>query len=448
MKKKLLLFFVLAATLGLFFTACEPKQPEEPVISLQGIKLNQSSVTLYEKETVKLRVRYTPEEAAATAPAVVWYSDKQRVASVDDNGVVTADRVGTAVITAQCGQFEAKCTIEVVKLDLPEPEPDPEINFSLSTDLIQATSRGGTFDIAVTSNVKWRAATEASWAKLSQETGEGDATIQVTVDPADSEDNTQQNITFYAGRGKYYVTITRRGYKLVISEEEILVPVRGTKYLNGDYAGEYVVEVTTDADSWDATCENKRVTITKSGNTAKIKVGVSKTLYNGAFATTRKYETIPVIFSDGISTATLILKQESPFIRVTQRADLNITEPLLPVHSFWADESKQAFARKQVSFAYRTNMDSRGRAWGPEVEYYAEESTDYYIYEDLLATDYYYVEDEDCEEEKVYYTMQVFCTGSNKKYSGSCSFFLKADGEWEGLGEPINAGDIKYNFTY
>ena len=445
---KKLLFFALMATVGIFFTACEPKQPEEPAITLQGIKLNQTSVTLYEKEEVKLRVRYTPEEAAATAPAVVWYSDKQRVASVDDNGLVKADRVGTAVITAQCGQFEAKCTVEVVKLDLPEPEPDPEINFSLSTELIEAPAKGGTYDITITTDTTWKAACEKSWAHLSQTEGKGNATIQVTVDPAETESTLTQKITFSVGKGKYFVTIQRKGYKFVISEEEILVPVRGTKYLNGDYAGEYVVEVTTDADSWDATCENKRVTITKSGNTAKIKVGVSKTLYNGAFATTRKYETIPVKFSDGVSTATLILKQESPFIRVTQRADLIITEPPLPVHSFWADESKQAFARKQVSFAYRTNMDSRGRAWGPEVDYYAEESTDYYIGEDILATDHYYVEDEDCEEEKVYYTMQVFCTGSNKKYSGSCSFFLKADGDWEGLGEPINAGDIKYNFTY
>ena len=203
--KKKLLFFALMATLGLFFTACEPKQPEEPAITLQGIKLNQTSVTLYEKEEVKLRVRYTPEEAAATAPAVVWYSDKQRVASVDDNGLVKADRVGTAVITAQCGQFEAKCTVEVIKLDLPEPEPDPEINFSLSTELINAPAKGGTYDIVVTTDEgqKWKAACEKGWAHLSQAEGEGSATIQVTVDPAETESTLTQKITFSAGKGKY-----------------------------------------------------------------------------------------------------------------------------------------------------------------------------------------------------------------------------------------------------
>ena len=231
MKKKKLLFFALMATLGIFFTACEPKQPEEPAITLQGIKLNQTSVTLYEKEEVKLRVRYTPEEAAATAPAVVWYSDKQRVASVDDNGLVTADRVGTAVITAQCGKFEAKCTVEVVKLDLPEPEPDPEINFSLSTELIEAPAKGGTYDIVVTTDEgqKWKAACEKGWAHLSQTEGEGSATIQVTVDPAETESTLTQKITFSAGKGKYFVTIQRKGkiMAITIDQSQIDVPVTG-----------------------------------------------------------------------------------------------------------------------------------------------------------------------------------------------------------------------------
>ena len=81
-----LLFFALMATLGLFFTACEPKQPEEPVISLQGIKLAPSSVTLEEGESVKLHVKYTPDSAKATAPKVLWYSDKQRGASGGGEG--------------------------------------------------------------------------------------------------------------------------------------------------------------------------------------------------------------------------------------------------------------------------------------------------------------------------------------------------------------------------
>ena len=92
MKKILILSVAVAAML---FTACGPKE-EEIVNSsaLQGIKLAPSSVTLEEGESIKLHVKYTPDSAKATAPKVLWYSDKQRVASVNEEGLVTADRVG------------------------------------------------------------------------------------------------------------------------------------------------------------------------------------------------------------------------------------------------------------------------------------------------------------------------------------------------------------------
>ncbi len=105
-------FFMLAASVAmLLFTGCNPKEEPVNTAELQGIKLAPSSVTLEEGESIKLRVKYTPDSAKATAPKVLWYSDKQRVASVDEEGLVTADRTGTAVITAACGKFEATCTV-------------------------------------------------------------------------------------------------------------------------------------------------------------------------------------------------------------------------------------------------------------------------------------------------------------------------------------------------
>ena len=320
--KKKLLFFALMATLGLFFTACEPKQPEEPVITLQGIKLAPSSVTLEEGESIKLRVKYTPDSAKATAPKVLWYSDKQRVASVDEEGLVTADRVGTAVITATCGKFEATCTVEVTKLELPQPEPDPEINFSLSTELIEAPAKGGTYDIVVTTDEgqKWKAACEKGWAHLSQAEGEGSATIQVTVDPAETESTLTQKITFSAGKGKYFVTIQRKGkiMAITIDQSQIDVPVTG---------GTYTVNVTSGNEEWDvkAVCPNylsyDHVTVSKSGNTATIKVAVNKTLTHTLFDYDNFYDDLSydycdVIFSDGDLETTLTIRQERPYIKV------------------------------------------------------------------------------------------------------------------------------------
>ncbi|MBQ6977090.1 MAG: Ig-like domain-containing protein [Paludibacteraceae bacterium] len=316
--KKILIFSVAVA--AMLFTACEPKQPEEPAITLQGIKLAPSSVTLEEGESVKLHVKYTPDSAKATAPKVLWYSDKQRVASVNEEGLVTADRVGTAVITATCGKFEAKCTVEVTKLELPQPEPDPEINFSLSTELIEAPAKGGTFDITVTTDTTWKAACEKSWAHLSQTEGKGNATIQVTVDPADSESTLTQKITFFVGKGKYFVTIQRKGkiMAITIDQSQIDVPVTG---------GTYTVNVTSGNEEWDVKkvipnyLSYDHVTVSKSGNTATIKVDINKTLTHTLFDYDNFYDDLSydycdVIFSDGDLETTLTIRQERPYIKV------------------------------------------------------------------------------------------------------------------------------------
>lgn len=316
--KKILIFSVAVA--AMLFTACEPKQPEEPAITLQGIKLAPSSVTLEEGESIRLHVKYTPDSAKATAPKVLWYSDKQRVASVDEEGLVTADRVGTAVITATCGKFEAKCTVEVTKLELPQPEPDPQINFSLSPELINAPAKGGTFDITVTTDTTWKAACEKSWAHLSQTEGKGNATIQVTVDPADSESTLTQKITFSVGKGKYFVTIQRKGkiMAITIDQSQIDVPVTG---------GTYTVNVTSGNEEWDVKkvipnyLSYDHVTVSKSGNTATIKVDINKTLTHTLFDYDNFYDDLSydycdVIFSDGDLETTLTIKQERPYIKV------------------------------------------------------------------------------------------------------------------------------------
>ena len=67
MKKILILSVAVAAML---FTACGPKEDVVDSTALQGIKLAPSSVTLEEGESIKLRVKYTPDSAQATAPKV------------------------------------------------------------------------------------------------------------------------------------------------------------------------------------------------------------------------------------------------------------------------------------------------------------------------------------------------------------------------------------------
>ena len=465
MKKYL---FMAMVAISVMLSGCGPKT-EEVVngAELQGIKISPSEVTLEEGESVKLRVRYVPEEAQETAPAVQWYSEKQRVASVSNEGVVTAGREGTTVITAVCGKFEARCTVEVTQLELPNPQPDPEINFSVSPELINAPAKGGTFDITVTTDTTWTARCEQSWAQLSQTEGKGNATIQVTVDPSETVSTVSQNIIFKVGRGTYYVTIQRKGCVLAISPESIDVPVEG---------GEYTVEVTTDAESWDVTCETEGVTITKYENTATIKVDVSKKLYNGTFASTKRVESIPVEFSDGRSTAKLILKQESPYIRVTERCDLTVTDASQLSYTY---SSGTAYKHTYVNAIYETNMildiDEHSGwhlTWWNFYHWDVKKSV-YADYKDanalgapaewIVSTDFLkepgsndekvsYSKAENKMTGKISYHVQVPLASGEHTYAGECTVWLKLNPKSPWANEvgdmKIELGKMKYQFTY
>jgi len=82
-------------------------------------------------ETIKLNVIYDPEDA--TNKEVVWSSDNETVATVDQNGLVTACGKGRAVIkvTTPDGNLEAACTIT----SKGEPGRISSANLALQNDI-------------------------------------------------------------------------------------------------------------------------------------------------------------------------------------------------------------------------------------------------------------------------------------------------------------------------
>ena len=303
--KRINLFLLAAMVLA--FAACTPSENNTPK-ELTGISLNKKSIEIEVGGTYQLRVLYEPEDAEDGAPDVIWDSSKGRIASVNDNGKVEAKAIGKTTITATCGKFSAECEVEVIKAT--EPTPDPEISFSVSPEKIDAPAEGGTFDITVKSNTSWTAEVEDDWATLSETSGNGDAALTLTIDAADSEYDYSQKITFSAGKGTYYVTVNREGKQIVtnpitIDQSEIKVPVTG---------GTYTVNITSETDSWSATCDNSNVTITKSGKAANIAVKVNKE---------KSYRPMDVVFTDGKSSATLTLKQEAAYIELVGSTSFN-----------------------------------------------------------------------------------------------------------------------------
>ena len=302
--KKLSILAILAAVV---FAGCnnQSNTPKE----LKGISLNKQVLEMEMGETQQLIVLYDPEDAEDGAPAVSWQCTKDRVASVTQSGRVEAKQKGRATIIATCGRFTAECKLEVVTGTTPIVPP-PSDKFSVSPKEIKATADGGTFTINVKANIAWSAACEDdTWASISPDSGDGDATITVTVQPNTEETTDEQDIIFNAGEYTEYVTIRRDGFKklepITLDKKEEQVQVGG---------GEFTVNVTSEI-PWEVKCEDSRVSFTKSGSSVKVTVG--KSTYDGWSGYNEKDnpgEEIPVTFSNGDNNVTFTIKQKYPYI--------------------------------------------------------------------------------------------------------------------------------------
>ena len=82
-------------------------------IPVERLNLNKYSLSLAPGETYTLKTSTTPKKA--TVQTVKWYAEDERVAAVDENGVVTAVGAGETVIYALSddGFYKASCKVGV-----------------------------------------------------------------------------------------------------------------------------------------------------------------------------------------------------------------------------------------------------------------------------------------------------------------------------------------------
>ena len=81
-------------------------------VPLTSIALDKTTARIEKGTTTNLTVTYNPEDTT-DAKDITWTSLNTAVATVDENGVVTAVSAGTAVIKAQVGDKTATCTVTV-----------------------------------------------------------------------------------------------------------------------------------------------------------------------------------------------------------------------------------------------------------------------------------------------------------------------------------------------
>ena len=80
--------------------------------SVAEIRLDRTTATIAPGETLQLNATVLPAEASGAI--LSWTSSDENIATVSENGLVTAVSEGTATITVASGNISTTCEIEVI----------------------------------------------------------------------------------------------------------------------------------------------------------------------------------------------------------------------------------------------------------------------------------------------------------------------------------------------
>lgn len=115
MKRVLSTMLIIALTIPLLVN-CKKEKAEE--VAITSITIEPTSFMINAGETKQLTVTALPENATKKEKilsTLVWHSDNEEVASVDENGMVTAKKYGTTTISASIpdGFVTGSCEVTV-----------------------------------------------------------------------------------------------------------------------------------------------------------------------------------------------------------------------------------------------------------------------------------------------------------------------------------------------
>ena len=170
-----------------------------------GISFNNSSISLEEGSTTTLVAVITP--STATGIKIKWTSNDDNIAVVED-GVVTGENPGVAVITAEIEGGEiATCLITVYE------KPLGEARISVNPTSISFAAGDDTQSVTLVATRDWHIDSQPDWVALDKTSGSAstkDQTVTVSVD-ANKLNDREGEIIFTIGLAKASLAVKQAG---------------------------------------------------------------------------------------------------------------------------------------------------------------------------------------------------------------------------------------------
>ncbi|MCH5242638.1 MAG: Ig-like domain-containing protein [Muribaculaceae bacterium] len=264
-------------------------------VPASGISLDAKDLTIEIRESVYLTATVTPSNSSDTD--IIWTSDAPGIASVD-NGKVTGVSVGTANITATCGNVFATCKV-TVKYPMPT-------SIAVSSESL-ALKEGETSNLTYTLTPS-DAVTTVTWTSADSSVATVDNTGKVTAIKEG-----QTSITVTTAEGQTATCTVKVSKNIVIVSNITVTPSTAqvkvgetatlTATVTPDNATDKTVTWST-SDASVATVVNGVVTGVKVGS-----VTITATASNGKSASATVTVTPPSPTAISVSPTTLALKE-------------------------------------------------------------------------------------------------------------------------------------------